>query len=155
MLYLLIVEAFTGYVLPWGQMSFWGATVITNLFSVIPVIGTYVIKFIWGGSIVNSLTLERFFMLHYLIPSIIIAFIIIHINTIHVIGSSSVNLYSIISDTNFVQLYPLFIIKDMYVFVLTFSIYFYLVCFKPYIFDNMVNNIFSDSKLTPKHIVPE
>ena len=153
--YLLIVEAFTGYILPWGQMSFWGATVITNLLSVIPIVGTYLIKVVWGGSIVGTLTLQRFFMIHYLVPSLILIFILVHLNTIHRIGSTNAHKLSEINDTNFMQLYPYFIIKDSVGlgFILFLSLY--LIFFKPFIFDNLVNYIAADSKNTPKHIVPE
>ena len=155
LLYLLIVEAFTGYILPWGQMSFWGATVITNLFSIIPVFGPYLISFIWGGSIVNGLTLERFFMFHYLIPSLIVAFMLLHLGSLHRLGSSNTKTYSINLDINFIQLYPYYIIKDIAILIFVLGVTFYLISFKPFIFDNLVNNLLADSKVTPKHIVPE
>ena len=155
LLYVCIAEAFTGYILPWGQMSFWGATVITNLVSIVPFIGEPLIKFIWGGSIVGSLTLERFFMIHYLLPSLIAGLIILHLASLHKLGSSSTYKVSKVIDVNFIPLYPYFIIKDLFVFVFVLGFGFYLVCFYPDYFDNLVNNIGANSKITPKHIVPE
>lgn len=155
LLYLCIAEAFTGYILPWGQMSFWGATVITNLVSIIPFVGTWVIKFIWGGSIVGSLTLERFFMIHYLLPSFIAGLIILHLTSLHKLGSSSTYKISKIIDLQFVPLFPYFIIKDLFVFIIVLLVSFYLVFFQPDFFDNLVNNVSANSKITPKHIVPE
>jgi len=155
LLYLCIVEAFTGYILPWGQMPFWGATVITNLFSVIPVIGNWVVKFIWGGSVVGSLTLERFFMMHYLIPSIIVSIIILHIGTLHKLGSTNIYKITRINDLNFNNLYPYFIIKDIFILYLVLFLSLYIVFYLPNLFDNLVNNIDANSKITPKHIVPE
>lgn len=155
LLYLCIAEAFTGYILPWGQMSFWGATVITNLVSIIPFVGEPLIKFIWGGSIVGTLTLERFFMVHYLLPSIILGLVILHLTSLHKLGSSSVYKSSQILDLNFMTLYPYFIIKDLFIFLGVLGVGFYLVCFYPDYFDNLVNNVSANSKITPKHIVPE
>ena len=155
LLYFCIAEAFTGYILPWGQMSFWGATVITNLVSIIPFIGEPLIKFIWGGSIVGSLTLERFFMVHYLLPSFIAGIIILHLTSLHKLGSSNTYAVSKLVDVNFIPLYPYFIIKDLFVFCFVFSFGFYLVSFYPDYFDNLVNNMGANSKVTPKHIVPE
>lgn len=155
LLYVCIAEAFTGYILPWGQMSFWGATVITNLVSIIPFVGDSLIKFIWGGSIVGSLTLERFFMLHYLLPSFIIGLIVLHLSSLHKLGSSTTYKTSRVIDTNFIPLYPYFIIKDFFVFTLVIFAGFYLICYYPDYFDNLVNNIEANSKITPKHIVPE
>lgn len=155
LLYLCIVEAFTGYILPWGQMSFWGATVITNLFSILPLIGPWLVKFIWGGSIVGTLTLERFFMLHYLIPSIIAALIILHIGSIHRLGSTNTYKISKLSDLSFSNLYPYFIIKDVYMLFLILVISTIIIFYLPNLFDNLVNNIDANSKITPKHIVPE
>jgi len=113
LLYLIIIESFTGYILPWGQMSFWGATVITNLFSIIPIIGTFIVKLIWGGSIVGGLTLQRFFMFHYIIPSIIISIFVLHLASLHKLGSTHTGNYNAGLDLCFLQLYPYFIIKDL------------------------------------------
>ena len=136
-------------------MSFWGATVITNLVSIIPFIGEPLIKFIWGGSIVGSLTLERFFMIHYLLPSFIVGLIILHLTSLHKLGSSNTYKVSKVLDTNFIPLYPYFIIKDLFVFAFILWVGFYLICFYPDYFDNLVNNLGANSKITPKHIVPE
>ena len=155
LLYLIIVEAFTGYVLPWGQMSFWGATVITNLFSILPLMGQTLIEFIWGGSCVSIVTLQRFFVVHYLVPSIIVAFILLHLTVLHKIGSTEPKSFSLVSDANFINLYPYFISKDLAIFTLFMTMCAYLVSFDPFIFDNLVNNIKANSLVTPKHIVPE
>lgn len=154
-MYLCIIEAFTGYILPWGQMSFWGATVITNLFSILPYIGNWLVKFIWGGSVVGSLTLERFFMVHYLIPSLIAVFIILHLTSLHKLGSTNIYQNSKISDLNYKNLYPYFIIKDIFLFYFIIGVSVYIIFYNPSLFDNLVNNIEANSKITPKHIVPE
>ena len=86
---LMVITAFMGYVLPWGQMSFWGATVITNLFSVIPVVGTTITEWLWGGFAVDNATLKRFFSLHYLMPFMIFGVVILHIWSLHVTGNNN------------------------------------------------------------------
>ena len=136
-------------------MSFWGATVITNLISIIPFIGEPLIKFIWGGSIVGTLTLERFFMIHYLLPSLIVGLIILHLTSLHKLGSTNTVRAVKTIDYNFVPLYPYFIIKDLFVFTLILLFSFYMISFYPDYFDNLVNNLGANSKITPKHIVPE
>ena len=89
---LMVITAFMGYVLPWGQMSFWGATVITNLFSVIPVVGTTITEWLWGGFAVDNATLKRFFSLHYLMPFMIFGVVILHIWSLHVTGLSLIHI---------------------------------------------------------------
>lgn len=103
----------------------------------------------------GTLTLERFFMLHYLLPSIILGLILLHLTSLHKLGSSSIQKNSQILDTSFIPLYPYFIIKDLLIVAGILGFGFYLICFYPDYFDNLVNNLSANSKITPKHIVPE
>src|SRR6202158_1020401 len=88
-LVLMMATAFMGYVLPWGQMSFWGATVITNLFSAIPLVGDYIVTWLWGGFAVDNATLNRFFSLHYLLPFVIVGVVVLHLIALHRFGSNN------------------------------------------------------------------
>lgn len=152
-IYILMMAAgFMGYVLPWGQMSFWGATVITNFFTAIPYIGDDIAYLIWGGFSVSNATLNRFFSLHFLIPFIIAALVVVHISLLHVIGSS--NPKGIESKINF-NIHPFFWLKDLFgVFVLLFF-FFFLVFFKPNLLGHCSNYITANPAVTPLHIVPE
>ena len=107
-----MATAFLGYVLPWGQMSFWGATVITNLFSVIPFIGETLVQWLWGGFSINNATLNKFFSLHFVIPFVIVAFVLIHLILLHKAGSNSP--LGISADIKVVNFYPYFYIKDTF-----------------------------------------
>ena len=109
---LLMVTAFMGYVLPWGQMSFWGATVITNLVSAVPVVGPAIVEWLWGGFSVDNATLNRFFSLHYLLPFLIVGVVILHIVSLHAEGSN--NPLGIKSYGDKVPFYPYFIVKDTF-----------------------------------------
>lgn len=149
---LMIITAFIGYVLPWGQMSLWGATVITNLVSAIPVIGNSIVIWLWGGFSVDNATLNRFFSLHYLFPFIIVVLSLIHIAVLHQNGSNN-PLGTVLVDKIF--MYPYFIVKDvlgLVGFIMLFSIF---VCFCPNILGHSDNYIEANSMITPSHIVPE
>ena len=110
-LFLMIITAFVGYVLPWGQMSLWGATVITNLLSVIPIVGNFIVEWIWGGFSVDNPTLNRFFSIHYLLPFILVSLSLIHILVLHQYGAG--NPLGINSKTDKISIYPYFIVKDL------------------------------------------
>ncbi len=110
---LMMATAFLGYVLPWGQMSFWGATVITNLFSVIPFIGLTLVEWLWGGFSVNNATLNKFFSLHFLLPFAIIGMVLLHLLLLHKVDSN--NPLGIINN-KVINFYPYFYIKDLFVF---------------------------------------
>jgi len=147
-----MATAFLGYVLPWGQMSFWGATVITNLFSAIPLVGTEVSYFLWGGFSVGNPTLNRFFSLHYLLPFVLLALVILHLLLLHENGSSApVSLkYS-----DKIYFYPYFYLKDFFSLLVFFYFYFYLVILYPNLLGHPDNYIEANPLVTPAHIVPE
>jgi ubiquinol-cytochrome c reductase cytochrome b subunit len=152
-LLLMMATAFLGYVLPWGQMSFWAATVITNLFSAIPVIGTKIVFFLWGGFSVDNATLNRFFSLHYLLPFVIAACVLIHISALHEDGSN--NPLGINSTVDKIPFFPYLIIKDIFalaVFILFFALFVY---FSPNTLGHPDNYIPANPMVTPAHIVPE
>ncbi len=152
-LILMMATAFMGYVLPWGQMSFWAATVITNLFSAIPLIGEYIVAWLWGGFSVDNATLNRFFSFHYLLPFLITAFVLIHLAVLHQNGSN--NPLGINGFSDKISFYPFFVIKDLYSWVLFFIIYFGFVFFDPNYLGHTDNYIEANPMITPAHIVPE
>jgi ubiquinol-cytochrome c reductase cytochrome b subunit len=123
---LMMATAFMGYVLPWGQMSFWGATVITNLFSAIPVVGQSIVSWLWGGFSVDNATLNRFFSLHYLLPFLIAGLTIVHLSLLHSDGSN--NPLGINSKLDTIPFYPYFYVKDLFAFFIfiTFFLFFIL-----------------------------
>lgn len=150
---LLIITAFIGYVLPWGQMSFWGATVITNLCSAIPFVGDNLVQWLWGGFSVGNATLKRFFSLHYLLPIIVTALVGVHIYFLHLKGSSNAS-----GSDNFRQqapLYPYFFIKDTVGVFIFLTVYFVFVFFFPNTLGHPDNYIEANPYVTPAHIVPE
>lgn len=152
-LLLMIVTAFIGYVLPWGQMSFWGATVITSLASAIPVVGDSIVTWLWGGFSVDNATLNRFFSLHYLLPFLIAAVSLLHIAALHQYGSN--NPLGINSEVDKINFVPYFYVKDLVgwvVFALFFSIF---VFFAPNVLGHPDNYIPANPMSTPAHIVPE
>lgn len=152
-LLLMILTAFIGYVLPWGQMSLWGATVITNLMSAVPLIGDYLVTWLWGGFSVDNATLNRFFSFHYLFPFIISALSLIHLALLHQDGSG--NPLGIESSIDKISMYPYFIIKDFLgtaIFALFFALFVY---FYPNLLGHPDNYIEANPMITPAHIVPE
>jgi len=151
---LMMAIAFMGYVLPWGQMSYWGATVITNLFSAIPYIGTDVACWLWGGFAVDSATLTRFFSLHYLLPFVVVVLVLLHLYFLHIQGSSNpLGLSSRYADR--VTFIPYFYVKDIFVIAVSLIFLFSIVCFSPNLFGHPDNYIPANPLITPTHIVPE
>lgn len=150
---LMIITAFLGYCLVYGQMSHWGATVITNLVTAIPYLGQPIAEFIWGGSSVANPTIQRFFSLHYLLPFIIAAFGCIHILALHIHGSS--NPLGITGKIDRIPMHPYFIFKDtITIFAFLFA-YFFLISYYPEYLGDPENNIPGNPLVTPQAIVPE
>lgn len=153
LLFIVIGAAFIGYVLPWGQMSFWGATVITNLLSAIPYLGTYLVQWIWGGFAVDNATLTRFFTFHFLIPFIIAALIIIHLLFLHQTGSN--NPLGISSNYRKILFHPFFSIKDLMRAICLIWILALICLMYPYRLGDVENFIPANPLVTPVHIQPE
>nr|YP_009343066.1 cytochrome b [Pacifastacus leniusculus]APS87293.1 cytochrome b [Pacifastacus leniusculus] len=151
--FLTMASAFLGYVLPWGQMSFWGATVITNLFSAIPVLGTDLVQWIWGGFAVDNATLTRFFSLHFLFPFIISALTLVHILFLHESGGN--NPLGISSNLDKVPFHPYFSFKDIMGFMVTLFFMIMLILLAPYMLSDPDNFIPANPLVTPIHIQPE
>ena len=150
---LMMATAFMGYVLPWGQMSFWGATVITNLFSAIPVIGPSIVDWLWGGFCVDNATLNRFFSLHFVLPFVIAGLVIVHLALLHKDGSN--NPLGIDSSSDKISFYPYFYVKDLFS-LMCFVVFFSAILFYyPNLLGHPDNYIPADPMVTPAHIVPE
>jgi ubiquinol-cytochrome c reductase cytochrome b subunit len=145
--------AFLGYTLPWGQMSFWGSTVITNLLTAIPVFGHKIVIWVWGGFAINNNTLNRFFSLHYFLSIIVLALSITHLILLHFIGSSTPTINE--AELDLVKFSPAFVTKDAFPFIIFIFFYFILVIYKPNMFGHPDNYIRADALVTPAHIVPE
>nr|YP_009642642.1 cytochrome b [Pagurus nigrofascia]QCI56247.1 cytochrome b [Pagurus nigrofascia]BBB16256.1 Cytochrome b [Pagurus nigrofascia] len=152
-LFLVMATAFLGYVLPWGQMSFWGATVITNLFSAIPYVGTYLVNWIWGGFAVENATLTRFYSLHFLFPFVVAALSAVHIVFLHQLGAS--NPLGISSQVDKVPFHPYFTYKDIVGFVVMLWALLILSLLFPFALMDPDNFIPANPMVTPKHIQPE
>ena len=150
---IMMLTAFIGYVLPWGQMSFWGATVITNFVSAIPYIGNDVVQWIWGGFSVSNATLNRFFSLHYLFPFVLALLAIIHVVLLHEGGSNSP--IGLNSNSDKVPFHSYFSAKDGYGFVLLFILLTVLVFYGPNALGDPENYIKANPLVTPVHIMPE
>ena len=151
----MMATAFMGYVLPWGQMSFWGATVITNLFSAIPIVGESLVTWLWGGYSVDNPTLNRFFALHYLLPFVIVGIVIIHIIALHVPGSSNPSGVEVKSSKDTIPFHPYYTIKDLFGLGVFLILFFYFVFYKPNSLGHPDNYIPANPLVTPAHIVPE
>jgi quinol-cytochrome oxidoreductase complex cytochrome b subunit len=154
-LVLMIATAFMGYVLPWGQMSYWAATVITNLFSAIPVFGDKIVTLLWGGFTVGNPTLNRFYALHYLLPFIIVAVIGLHLLALHQHGSNNPLGIDHRGPQDTIPFHPYYTVKDMFglcVFLLFFSIFIFYI---PNMLSSPDNYIPANPMVTPNHIVPE
>jgi len=152
-LFLTIATAFIGYVLPWGQISFWGATVITNLLSAIPYVGKEVVQWVWGGFAVDNATLTRFFALHFLIPFVIAAIVLIHLLFLHQTGSN--NPLGLNKNTDKIPFHPYFTVKDVFGFTLTLILLTALTLKEPYILRDPDNFTPANPLVTPVHIQPE
>jgi quinol-cytochrome oxidoreductase complex cytochrome b subunit len=155
-IYLLTVAtAFLGYVLPWGQMSFWGATVITSLFSAIPGVGDMITTWLWGGYAVDNATLNRFFSLHYLLPFMIAGVVVLHIWALHVPGSNNPAGIEPRNDKDTLPFHPYFTIKDGFALVCFLVFYSWFVFYVPNYLGHADNYIEANPLQTPAHIVPE
>nr|YP_003331202.1 cytochrome b [Whitmania pigra]YP_009019393.1 cytochrome b [Hirudo nipponia]ABX79783.1 cytochrome b [Whitmania pigra]AGL10933.1 cytochrome b [Hirudo nipponia] len=150
---LTVATAFLGYVLPWGQMSFWGATVITNLLSTIPYSGTSIVEWVWGGFSISNPTLTRFFSIHFVLPFVMVAFVIIHLLFLHQTGSN--NPLGVVSDSDRITFHPYYLIKDLLGFLLAFLLLLMLVFFMPNLFSDSENFMPANPSMTPTHIKPE
>jgi len=153
LLFLVMGTAFMGYVLPWGQISFWGATVITNLLSAIPYLGLDLVQWLWGGFAVDNATLTRFFTFHFLLPFIVIAATIIHLLFLHQTGSN--NPLGINRNRDKIPFHPYFSFKDIFGFILIIIILFTLTILAPYKLGDPDNFIPANPLVTPPHIQPE
>nr|YP_010889973.1 cytochrome b [Rhizophysa filiformis]WJJ69934.1 cytochrome b [Rhizophysa filiformis] len=152
-LLIMMLTAFIGYVLPWGQMSFWGATVITNFVSAIPYVGNDIVQWIWGGFSVSNATLNRFFSLHYLFPFVLAGLIFVHIVFLHSAGSNSP--LGLNTNSDKVPFHTYFTTKDFYGFILLFIFISYLIFFIPNALGDPENFIKANPLVTPVHIMPE
>lgn len=152
-LFLLIATAFIGYVLPWGQISFWGATVITNLLSAIPYLGTLLVNWIWGGFAVDNATLTRFYTFHFLLPFIILIITIIHLLFLHQTGSN--NPLGLNRNLDKIPFHPFFTFKDLIGFIIILFLLTILTLTNPYLLGDPDNFIPANPLVTPVHIQPE
>nr|AML25732.1 cytochrome b [Staphylinidae sp. BMNH 1274246] len=152
-LFMVMATAFLGYVLPWGQMSFWGATVITNLLSAIPYIGMEIVQWLWGGFAVDNATLTRFFTLHFLLPFIVTALVMIHLLFLHQTGSN--NPLGVNSNIDKIPFHPYFSLKDLFGFIIMIMILTLLTLINPYLLGDPDNFTPANPLVTPIHIQPE
>lgn len=152
---LMMATAFMGYVLPWGQMSFWGATVITNLFSAIPLVGESVVTWLWGGFSVDQPTLNRFFSLHYLLPFMIAGVVILHVWALHVTGQTNPTGVEVKQKSDTLPFTPYATIKDAFALVLFMLLFGWFVFYLPNYLGHPDNYIPANPLVTPTHIVPE
>lgn len=150
---LMMATAFMGYVLPWGQMSFWGATVITNLFSAVPLVGKDIVDWLWGGFAVDNPTLNRFFSLHFTMPFVIVGAVLIHLVLLHEVGSN--NPLGLTLKTENIPFYPYFYTKDLFGLMVLFLVFFTFVFYYPNTLGHPDNYIEANPMKTPLHIVPE
>ncbi|MDA0938715.1 MAG: cytochrome b N-terminal domain-containing protein [Proteobacteria bacterium] len=151
----MMATAFMGYVLPWGQMSFWGAKVITSLFSAIPFIGEDIVVWLWGGYSVGNPTLNRFFALHFLLPFILVGLVLFHIISLHIHGSNNPSGIEVKTSEDVIPFHPYYTLKDFFGFGVFFLVFFSFVFFSPNSLGHPDNYIKADSLVTPTHIVPE
>ena len=152
---LMMATAFMGYVLPWGQMSFWGATVITNLFSAFPVVGDSIVTLLWGGFSVDNPTLNRFFSLHFLLPFVIFGVVFLHVAALHITGSNNPLGIDVKTPQDTVPFHPYYTAKDSVGMVVYFMVFAALVFFAPNYLGDPANYIPANPMVTPTHIVPE
>jgi ubiquinol-cytochrome c reductase cytochrome b subunit len=152
---LMMATAFMGYVLPWGQMSFWGATVITNLFSAFPIVGDHIVTLLWGGFSVDNPTLNRFFSLHFLLPFVIFGVVFLHVAALHITGSNNPLGIDVKGPADTVPFHPYYTAKDSVGMVVYFIVFACLVFFAPNYLGDPANYIPANPMVTPTHIVPE
>ena len=154
-LLLMMATAFMGYVLPWGQMSFWGATVITNLFSAIPLVGESIVTWLWGGFSVDNSTLNRFFSLHFVLPFVIVGVVILHLVALHRFGSNNPIGIDVKGTQDTIPFSPYYTIKDLFGLSVFLSFFAAAVFFFPNFMGHPDNYIEANPMVTPAHIVPE
>jgi ubiquinol-cytochrome c reductase cytochrome b subunit len=154
-LILMMATAFMGYVLPWGQMSYWGATVITNLFSAVPWIGEDIVTLLWGGFTVDNPTLNRFFSLHYLLPFVIVGVVVLHLIALHQHGSNNPLGIDRKGPQDSIPFHPYYTIKDMYGLAVFLLVYAAVVFYAPNFLGDPANYEPANPLVTPPHIVPE
>ena len=154
-LLVMMATAFMGYVLPWGQMSFWGAKVITNLFSALPFIGEPIVTWLWGGFAVDNPTLGRFFSLHYLLPFVLVGLVALHIWSLHIPGNGNPTGVSVKSSQDTVPFHPYYTMKDAFATVCFLIVFAVFVFFMPNYLGHTVNYDPANPMSTPAHIVPE
>ncbi|NKE44395.1 cytochrome b/b6 [Roseomonas frigidaquae] len=152
---LMMATAFMGYVLPWGQMSFWGATVITNLFSAFPIVGESIVTWLWGGFSVDNPTLNRFFSLHYLLPFVIAGVVFLHVAALHITGSNNPLGIDPKGPQDTLPFHPYYTAKDSVGLIVYFIVFAFLVFFMPNYLGHPDNYIPANPLVTPAHIVPE
>nr|YP_010586535.1 cytochrome b [Psychomyia kalais]UZZ44349.1 cytochrome b [Psychomyia kalais] len=152
-LLIMMMTAFVGYVLPWGQMSFWGATVITNLLSAIPYLGNNIVQWIWGGFSINNSTLNRFFSFHFILPFILIALVLIHLIFLHTQGSS--NPLNVNNKFDKIPFHPFYSLKDILGFMILVILLIMFSLKFPYLLNDNDNFIEANPMVTPPHIQPE
>lgn len=153
LLLLLMIVSFLGYVLPWGQMSFWAATVITNLIYVVPYVGGEILEWVWGGFRVGAPTLSRFFILHYIVPFLILVLSLIHLLFLHINGRR--NALGVTSINDKVEFHWFYTLKDVFFFIVLMMFFLLFVFLLPFIFIDRENFLFVDIIKTPEHIKPE
>jgi ubiquinol-cytochrome c reductase cytochrome b subunit len=151
----MMATAFLGYTLPWGQMSFWAATVITNFFSAIPVVGTAITQWLWGGFSVSGATLNRFFSLHYLLPFVIVGLVGLHVWALHVVGQNNPTGLDIKSKSDSVPMAPFAVMKDFFALAVFTLLFAWFVFYLPDYLGHSDNYIEANPLSTPPHIVPE
>ena len=154
-LLLMMATAFMGYVLPWGQMSFWGATVITNLFSAIPAVGDWIVRLLWGGFSVSNPTLNRFYSLHYLLPFVILGVVVLHVWALHVVGQNNPTGVEPKSDKDTVPFTPYATVKDGFLIGVFCILFAWFVFYIPNYLGHADNYIPANPAVTPSEIVPE
>src|SRR5471032_888218 len=154
-LLLMMATAFMGYVLPWGQMSYWGATVITNLFSAFPGVGKYIVTWLWGGFSFDQPTLNRFFSLHYLLPFVIVAVVVLHLAALHTHGSNNPLGIDRKGPQDSIPFHPYYTVKDLFGLGVFFIFYAAMVFYAPNLLGEPDNYIPANPLQTPPHIVPE
>jgi quinol-cytochrome oxidoreductase complex cytochrome b subunit len=152
---LMMATAFMGYVLPWGQMSFWGATVITNLFSAIPIVGEYIVQLLWGGFSVDNPTLNRFYSLHYLLPFMIAGVVVLHIWALHHVGQNNPAGIEPKSKDDTVPFTPYATVKDVFAMVCFMIFFAWFLFYTPNYLGHADNYVPANPLVTPAHIVPE
>ena len=151
----MMATAFMGYVLPWGQMSYWGAVVITNLFSAVPFVGEQIVQWLWGGFSVGNPTLQRFFSLHYLLPFVLAALVFLHVWALHVTGNNNPDGIEVQSDQDTLPFHPYYTMKDLFAIVVFLMFYAAFVFYSPWYMGHSINFAPANPMSTPAHIVPE